>query len=176
LLETLRQASRECRRVRLAYQGLNQADPTTRVVDPYALLYRWGRWYAAGYCHRRKDMRIFRLDRIRELSLLPEHFEPWEDFDSRAFFEQEMEPQTGLTVRLQFLPEMAAAARANTFHWEAVEEQPDGSMVVTMKAPDLSWAASTALAYGPGVTVVEPEEVRQEVRRWAEAIAENYRD
>jgi predicted DNA-binding transcriptional regulator YafY len=55
-----------------------------------------------------------------------------------------------------------------------LEEQPDGSVIVTFLTPDVIWATSTALAYGPRVTVLEPEEVRQSVRTWAQAILGQY--
>ena len=60
--------------------------------------------------------------------------------------------------------------RASRSTWETVEEQPDGSVVVSFTAPDLAWAASSVLAYGPLVTVEEPEELRDMVRQWAQAI------
>ena len=48
---------------------------------------------------------------------------------------------------------------------------PDGTIEVTFQAPDLEWAASTALAYGPAVEVLEPPELRQMVAEWAGAVA-----
>ncbi len=69
---------------------------------------------------------------------------------------------------------MAQAARANAFTWQNIEEMPDGCILATMLAPDRIWAASLALAYGPGVTVLEPEAVRQEVYQWAQEIVKLY--
>ena len=46
--------------------------------------------------------------------------------------------------------------------------------MVTFLAPDLPWAASTVLAYGPTVTVLEPEALRQEVARQAGVTARLY--
>lgn len=174
LLETLRQAARENQKVRMAYLSPGRPDATSRTVDPHALAYRWGWWYVIGYCHRREGMRIFRLDRITELTRLDEIFVPEKDFDARAFFEGEMAADQGLTVRLRFQPEMAQVAHANPFNWTDKEDQPDGSVIVSMQVPDLTWAASLALAYGPGVVVLEPEAVRQEVCRWAQSIASQY--
>ena len=54
--------------------------------------------------------------------------------------------------------------------WDAVEDQADGAVIVTLTLPDLQSAASLALGFGPIVTVLEPEELRQTVREWAGAI------
>ena len=66
--------------------------------------------------------------------------------------------------------ESAQAARLNRLFWSEIEEQPDGSLLVTFPAPDLNWAASTILAYGPVVEVLDPPELRQLVHAWAQAI------
>jgi predicted DNA-binding transcriptional regulator YafY len=174
LLEQLRAAARDCRQVELTYQGANQSEATTRVFDPYAQANRSGWWYAVGYCHRRKAMRTFRLDRIHKLRLLDSHFEARPDFDPRAYLEAAAEAGMALRVRLRFSPEMAMAAQANPFLWEELNELADGSVEAVLKAVDVTWAASMAMSFGPGVTVVEPEEVRQEVCKWAKAMVEQY--
>ena len=51
---------------------------------------------------------------------------------------------------------------------------PDGTVHVTLTAPDLNWAASSILAYGPLVTVLEPAALRQMVAEWAQAIVHYY--
>ena len=77
-------------------------------------------------------------------------------------------------MRLRFAPQAAYIARSNRSYWETIEEQPDGCVVVTFLAPDLGWAASSALAYGPVVTELERMELRQMVSEWAQAIARLY--
>jgi len=58
--------------------------------------------------------------------------------------------------------------------WEAIEQQADGAMVVGFTTPDLDWAASTVLAYGSLVSVLEPEALRLRVMEWAGAILALY--
>ena len=77
-------------------------------------------------------------------------------------------------MRLRFKPPAAPVARDIGVAWDALEEQADGSVVVTMAMPDLQWAASMALGFGPIVEVLEPEDLRQKVREWAGAIAHQY--
>jgi predicted DNA-binding transcriptional regulator YafY len=173
-LEKLRRAVRERRRVRLFYQGSGQARPTQRALDPYALVHRWGWWYVVGYCHLREVRRTFRLDRIVELALLEHTFTVPTDFDLRAYLETDISAQPHIKVRLRFTPEGAALARQGLSYWETLDEKPDGSIVVAFPAPNLEWAASTALAYGPLAVVLEPLELRSMVREWAQAAAAQY--
>jgi len=173
-LESLRGAIRENQRVEFLYQGSSRPAPATRKVDPYALAFRWGWWYVIGYCHSRQALRMFRIDRIRELRLLKEAFQVPEDFDAHDFLANSLQNQTQVQATLKFNKEDAQAARLNSMGWSRMAEQADGSVVVSMAAPDLNWAASTVLAYGPIIEVLEPAELRQIVQGWAEAIAARY--
>ncbi|MBN1309965.1 MAG: YafY family transcriptional regulator [Anaerolineae bacterium] len=174
VLEKLRRAVREHRRIDMTYRGASSPHPSQREIDPYALVHRWGWWYAIAYCHLRQAMRTFRIDRIDALALTDQIFQLPDDFDIQTYLAQELEAQPQIQVRMQFAPEGAHIALHNRAYWDALKEQPDGSVVVTMSTLDLYWAASSALAYGPSVTVLEPEELRRMVAEWAQAIAKQY--
>jgi predicted DNA-binding transcriptional regulator YafY len=173
-LEKLRRALRESRRVEMAYQSLSASEPGTRQIDPYALALRAGWWYVVGYCHTRRGVRIFRIDRIQELSLLSEVFQAPADFDAREFMLQDALGQPQIRARIKFAKEVAHVALTNRAFWDGFEEQPDGSVIGTVSAPDLNWAASNILAYGPLVEVLDPPELRQLLRDWAQATANLY--
>ena len=74
-------AVQDQRRVVFEYASA-QGEETERAVDLYGLVHLMGRWYAPGYCHLRRDLRLFRLDRIRQITTQedtfqrPPHFEP----------------------------------------------------------------------------------------------------
>ena len=169
-LEQLRHAIRESHRVNMLYQSASVSEPGVRKLDPYALALRWGWWYVVGYCHTRQEVRTFRIDRIQELSLLGEVFQTPSDFNAREFMNRSFQGQMLVQVQLRFTAEAAHIARINRPYWGAFDEQPDGAVFVTMLAPDLNWAASSVLAYGPGVEVLDPPELRQIVRDRAQAI------
>ncbi len=174
LLEHLRRALREGTRVRLAYRGANQAAAQERPVDPYALVHRWGWWYLVGYCHLREALRTFRVDRILGIEATGQRFTVPAGFDVQAYLAGELQRQPLVRARLRFAPQTADVARSAGAAWEALEEQPDGSLIVTLAVPDLLWAASTALSFGPAITVLEPAELRSMVAEWAAAVAAGY--
>jgi predicted DNA-binding transcriptional regulator YafY len=170
ILETLRRAIRESCRVQMFYQSASRPAPGPRQLDPYALAFRWGWWYVVGYCHTRREVRTFRLDRIQELTVLKQSFQTPSGFDARAFIEEITRGQPQVLARLKFTRAAAPVARLNRLFWSELAEQPDGSLLVTFPAPDLDWAASTILAYGPVAEVLDPPELRQLVHAWSQAI------
>ena len=174
-LEKLRRAVRERRTVQITYRSINRPEPESRPVNPYALVFRWGWWYVVGYCLLRQEMRSFRLDRIEALQLTVETFQIPAGFDIHAYLDEEWRSQPQIQVKLRFAPQAAHVALTNRSYWDTLEEQADGAIIVTLTTPDLNWAASSALAYGPLVTVLEPEVLRKMVADWAQAIAALYR-
>jgi predicted DNA-binding transcriptional regulator YafY len=173
-LEKLRRAAREHRQVRIFYQSINRPQPIQRDLDPYALVHRWGWWYVIGYCHLRQGVRTFRIDRVQELALLEETFDPSPAFNLQDYLEKEPQAQPEVQATLKFAPDAAWIAAQGQTYWETVDEQPDGSMIVEFSAPTVAWAASTALAYGPAVTVLEPKALRRMVAEWSTDVAKQY--
>jgi predicted DNA-binding transcriptional regulator YafY len=170
-LEALRRAVREKRRVALLYAGMSHPEPVGREVDGYALVHRWGWWYLVGYCHLRQAVRMFRLDRMRELTLLDATFAVPPRFDVKAFLDSQVELAPHVRSRIRFLPEWAHLPRDTRGMWEAVEEQGDGSVLVTLLSPNLPWAAVTIMGFGPTFTVEAPAELRALLAEWADAMA-----
>lgn len=70
----LRRALRERRLLAFAYAD-RASERTDRQVSPLALMASSETWLLIGYCLLRADFRVFRLDRIAGLQLLPQTFE-----------------------------------------------------------------------------------------------------
>jgi len=174
VLQKLRRAARQRRRVSMLYRSRSRPEPTRRDVEPYAILHRWGWWYVVGHCCLRDALRTFRVDRIEDLALLRETYRVPETFDVRRYVAEADWFPAQLQVRMRFSPEAAQDARDEGSSWDTMEEEPDGSLVVTFGASDLAWAARVALWYGPDVTVLEPEELRRRLKDLAGQVADQY--
>lgn len=175
-LEVLRRAAREGRQVDMAYQGTARSQPTQRVVDTYALVHRTGWWYLVGNCHLRNDLRTFRVDRVQSLELLSDSFQKPEDFDVHEYLGREFADQPVVRARLRFTPEGAHIAKSNFSGWESLSENSDGSVDISLTAPDLPWLASLTLGFANMVEVLEPPELREMVCDWARSVVSLYEE
>ncbi|CAG0945433.1 Protein PafB [Anaerolineae bacterium] len=173
-LEKLRRAIREHRSLEMKYQSNQVPHPTQRGLEPYALVHRWGWWYVVGFCQLRGEVRTFRVDRIAEVSLSDATFSVPPEFDLQAHLKNEFQAQPQIKARLKVDADATWLFKGNHSYWENVEEQADGSLIVSFSAPALEWAASTALAYGPAVEVLEPPELRRIVAEWLQVTAAKY--
>lgn len=69
-LELLIEAALRRKRVTMRYYTISRDEVTSREVDPYGLghagqAWNRGAWYLVGFCHLRKGLRVFKLDRIK---------------------------------------------------------------------------------------------------------------
>ncbi|MBM3125786.1 MAG: YafY family transcriptional regulator [Chloroflexi bacterium] len=173
-LEKLRRAIREHRSLDMSYQSNQLPRPTQRRLDAYALVHRWGWWYVIGFCHLRKEVRTFRADRISEIILSDATFSIPSEFDLQTHLKKEQQAQPQIKARLKVDADAAWLIQGNHSYWENVEEQADGSMIVTFSVPTLEWATSTALAYGPAVEAIDPPELRQRMVEWLDVMKRKY--
>jgi predicted DNA-binding transcriptional regulator YafY len=174
ILEDLRRAAREEVQVSALYQSASSVKTTTRKIDPYALVFRAGLWYLVGYCHLRAAPRTFRVDRILKIKILDLPFRIPEEFEIHAYLENEFKDQPQVHARLRFNPQAAQIVRSNHMLWEAVYENQDGSLEATLTAPDMAWLTSMAMSFANWAVVLDPPELREMVRAWAQATLELY--
>jgi predicted DNA-binding transcriptional regulator YafY len=114
------------------------------------------------------------VDRIAEISLSDAAFNIPTAFDLQSHLKNEFANQPQVKVKLKFEADSIHLATVNRSYWESLEEQSDGSVMVTFSAPTLEWAASSALAYGTAVEVIEPPELRRMVAEWIDEIKKKY--
>ena len=177
-LETLRAALWSTRQIDIRYQKARQseADVEWRRVEPYGLVCKAGTWYLVAYCHTRRDVRTFRVDRILELVVREEAVRPRPGFNlqeywdaSKARFEAEA-PSVTVTMRV------SPMARRMLREATVVHEEEDGSSIVTITVPHWRVAVSQALSYAPDIVVLDPPEVRDAVIGAARSLLETYHE
>ena len=77
ILAGVRRAILEQKSLHLHYfkrAGGDRGELTKRTVDPHGLVHFNGAWMLAAYCHLREAMRMFKLERVRRITVLPETF------------------------------------------------------------------------------------------------------
>lgn len=144
-----------------------------RRIEPYYLVFKWAGWYVWGWCRMREDFRLFKLNRMEQLQVSGEEFRdrevPLPDLrDERVF-------PGGIRVKALFEPEVKWRL-VEEYGPYCYEEQPDGRLLFhgeyTSRENLLRWI----LAFGDKGRLLEPEDLRMELSKTAEAMAAAYRE
>ncbi|MBL8153015.1 MAG: YafY family transcriptional regulator [Anaerolineae bacterium] len=174
LLWQLRRAILQQVAVHLDYHGRGgseaSGEKTARRVDPYALINVHQTWYLVGYCHLRRDVRNFRLDRIDHLQILKDTFILPADFHVQA----ENGDERRVVVRVVFDPAVSRWVMEDRNYYQvAAEKRSDGllvSLLVRQETDVLQWL----LGWGGHVRVLEPVSLRDRIRAEAEIVLRAY--
>jgi predicted DNA-binding transcriptional regulator YafY len=154
----------------IEYQG-SMRDATERTVDVYGLVFHLGYWYATVYCHLRQDLRIFRLDRVRQARLLETNFTPPPQFDPLGHLWNTFATIPGAwQVEVLLLTSLEDAATRIQPDIGILEEVENGVMLHTY-ADGLSWMAHYLIGLRCPLRVLHPPELRDELLRLSQAIA-----
>ena len=179
----LENATRNRKRVTLTYQTASTGMVTNRDVDPYALVYRDKAWLLVGYCHLRKEVRSFRVDRVLEVKVAPKPKSPDfvrpADFDARTYANRS--PWTFRVapteeVELEIRPEAADLANED-FGADSVRRPgPDGSTVVRFLCGNPEFVTLRVLAAKGSVLVRAGAGLRTRIGEELAAISALYQD
>lgn len=167
-LRQIQAALLERRRLRLRYYSMSRDEVTQRQVDPYHLTLFHGGFYLVGYCHLREAVRIFAVERIRELAVLRERFERPGDFDPERYLAGAWGIIRGdiVTVRVRFGRGVARCVRERLWHpTQRLRGVEGGGVELTLQVADTLEVRRWILGFGPEAEVVAPPALREALRR-----------
>lgn len=176
VLPTLRRAILGMQPVVVRYAGPDAAEPATRLLCPYGILYG-GRGWLVAHVDGLPEMRLWRLDRIVSVDLVDRGFKRREDFDLAAYAAQSFGvfQEEPIDVVLRFAPEAADDAAGWVFHpSQRVEREADGALIVRFRAGGVQEMCWHLFTWGTAVTVVAPEGLRIQLAELSADVATHH--
>ena len=143
---------------------------SVRSVEPYYLVFHWSTWYLWGWCQIRQDFRLFKLNRMTDLST-------GDPFTPRPAPLPDLDPERIYPTQYQVCVRFAPSCR-----WRLVEEygadsftvQPDGFLLFRRGFPDADSVISWVLTFGDGAELLEPAELREQLGDLVRRLAQLY--
>jgi predicted DNA-binding transcriptional regulator YafY len=155
-------AMQERRRVRMTYQSRGD-ERTEREFDPYGLVYRAGRWYIIGWCHLRRGLRSFRLDRVVSVGALAVPFDRPEKFDALTYLKESITHIPRAHTVEVLLETDLATAQKSLGAYVGVIECVEGGVLLRAQADDLDWIARELARLPFDFRVKAPQSLRAAV-------------
>lgn len=157
------------RRVGFTHGGVD------RVVDPYRLDFRRGRWYLTGFDHDRDGVRSYRLDRIEGEAVTHDPagaFERPDTIDAGAERQPWELGDDGPVEALVLVDADQAGAAVQLAGEEAVRaRRDDGSVELALAVTNPVAFRSFVLTFLEDAEVLGPPALRDELIAWLEGLA-----
>jgi proteasome accessory factor C len=178
-LPKLQQAAAAGKTVTFVYYSIGRDEELGRTVDPYGLLLVGDEWYLIAFCHLRQAVRTFRVSRVRSrvtfATRAPHDFTPPQDFTIDDYLDRPAwqlgEAVGSATVRVS--ADMAWWVEAHFSRCGTIAPAPNnGAIVYTTPYNSPQQLVAWVLSMGAAAELVEPAELRVEVRAQLVRLAE----
>lgn len=166
--EHVAQATVRRNRLELRYFTKSRNERSNRIVSPQRLIHYKENWYLIAWCHKADAPRVFALDSVENALVLKEAAVEAD----REVIDAMVGKDFGLFsggdrkwAKLRFSALQARWIEAEVWHQEQrVSHLDDGSLVLEVPYSDQRELLLDVLKFGPEVEVLEPLELREEVR------------
>jgi predicted DNA-binding transcriptional regulator YafY len=180
-LAKLKRAVEEGREVGFVYCDA-QGEVSERRIEPYTLVLKKQTWYLYAYCLDRKQFRLFKLFRMKDVAVRENYFLKQNILLEQIPWNKEWSSGENATPLLLRFHRRARHLAEEWFGVEAlvaqkVEEagqETDERYVVAARFPEDRWLYGFILSFGQDVEVMEPEHIRSKIKEIAMNIGKIY--
>jgi predicted DNA-binding transcriptional regulator YafY len=177
-IERVSQAAINKKQIEITYYTMSRKSQTRRKIAPYKIWFFDGTFYLIANCGLREDIRIFALDRIKELEITDESFETPEDFNIDEFMRSSFGVFHGdpVRVRIWFAADIAEYIGEKIWHnSQRLEPQKDGSIIFEAEVAGTEEIKYWVLKWGAKARVLAPDSLSEETQKEVEAMLANYK-
>lgn len=138
----------------------SKGEKTHRSVEPLQLQFKERTWYIRAFCRGKRGMRLFKVSRMKNITLMQEYFD-------RVLTKDTIDPIAGLQPQVSSITMWVDASLSYRVYDEFDEADillnEDGSFTVTMRFVLDDWVLSYLLSFGSAARVLSPCDVREKV-------------
>lgn len=148
-------------------------EKTNRNIEPLRLVFKGHSWYVQGYCKSKQDFRTFRISRMKNIQLCNETFT--REIPNNLQIESHNSKQNQMvSLKLKFASEIAYRIY-DDFEEDQIEYGDDNTFIVTIDYPFDEWVIGYILSFGSFVEVLEPDFIKDIIKKRAQNIMEIYK-
>ena len=154
--------------ISFTYFSSNEKE-TSRSVKPVRLLFKSQDWYLYAFCLLRNDFRYFKLSRIKNLEI---HTEKFNDSFEDVILKKEMPHENTVHIKVKF--DRKVAFRVYDELNGEITEDDEGNLYSEIEIPNDYNLYNYIFSFGDGAEVLEPKEIRMQIREIINKMAEKY--
>lgn len=140
-----------------------------RSVKPVRLLFKSQDWYLYALCLLRNDFRYFKLSRIKNLEI---HTEKFDDSFEDAILKKEMPHENTVHIKVKFDRKVAFRVY-DEINGEIIEDD-EGNLYAEIEIPNNYNLFNYIFSFGDGAEVLEPKEIRMQIKEMINKMAGKY--
>jgi len=142
-----------------------------RCIEPYLVIFQWASWYVLGYCLKRADWRMFKLNRLWNLSVCNENFIMRDIPAGKRNFNSHLSEDINLVA---IFDKSVKHQLIETYGFGSFYETPEG-LHFEIGFTNQHYIVSWLMGFGDKVKVLEPANVAENIQSIAKNILSLYK-
>ena len=142
---------------------------TKRSFKPVRLFFKSQDWYLYAFCLLRNDFRYFKLSRIKKLEI---HTEKFDDSFEDIILKKEMQHENTVHIKVKF--DRKVAFRVYDELSGEITEDHEGNLYSEIEIPNDYSLYNYIFSFGDGAEVLEPKEIRMNIKEMIDKMAKKY--
>lgn len=144
-----------------------------RQVEPVKLIYKDKCWYLQGFCLSKKDYRIFKISRIKQLEITEQCFS--RIHKQEQFIESDIQNYNPIIDLELFFSSHVAYRLYDVFDENAILKNTNGTFKVTISLPEDEWLYGFIMSFGDDVEIIKPKYIRDRISERLEKALKKYK-
>jgi predicted DNA-binding transcriptional regulator YafY len=157
----------------MRYFSASRNSTGRREVDAYHLWFAGGGLYMIAYCHLRKEVRLFAVERIRSIAITDQPYQMPLGFNAQDYVQDALSVMRGRRIEVELLFSKKATAWVRDKSWHPSQETKllkDGRLKITLKVAENEELVGWILSFGSQVKVIRPDDLKEKVKEEAKNI------
>ena len=150
----------------------NKGEKLTRKAEPMTLFFRGYGWYLFAYCLLKKDFRVFRLTRLKNLKILNKSFTR----RSKSYKDMnlpESSPGREIKLKIKFNNQVRVWVE-DSFDDNEIDESSGSFLMVNTTIEEDNWIYPWILSFGENAEILEPKHIRNKIGEISKKINKKY--
>lgn len=139
-----------------------------REIEPLQIYFKDKSWYIKSYCRLKKDYRMFKMSRIKDIQLLNEHFQ--RDLPTQIDKKYDIKV---ICLELKISKEMAYRVY-DEFEKEDIKQDKNGDFIIKVEYPENDWVYGYLLSFGEYLEIESPKYAKEILKEKIEKMLQNY--
>ena len=156
---------------KVSFLYCNHKGERNLIVDPYLIVFQWSNWYFLGLDNDSNEFKLYKLNRICNMTSLEETFDlleiPAGKLDFNAFFTDEIHAEIlfDKSEKYKIIEEYGI---------DSFVERPDGKLYFTSNFTTQDYLLSWVLSFGDKAELIRPIHLRPIIREHLQALSQKY--
>ena len=146
--------------------------PSTRIISPYKFVLKDAKWYLFAYCHKRKSCRVFKINRITDLTPIDKKFventlteEEIVSLLNNTFEQIEIK----VSAHPSILPDITEWINNPNITYEK-----NGNAIINGTATKSDELISKIISYSPKIKLLSPKSLINKIKQTTQTLADLY--